>query len=97
MDDRPDWRGAPRHQELFFLALDGTLMSARISTAKVFAVGVPKTLFPTGNIFTGANVSGNRHQYAVANDGKTFHVLVLEQRASPSITVVVNWLAARQK
>jgi len=84
-------------QELFFLALDGTLMSAKISTAKDFEAGVPQALFPAGVTFFDGT-SGFRRQYAVAKDGKRFLVIVPEQRTSPSlITVVVNWLAARQK
>jgi serine/threonine protein kinase len=88
---QPMWRNDG--QELFFLALDGTMMSASIATAKNFEAGVPQTLFPTGVAFT-----GNRRQYAVAKDGKRFLVIVPEQRTSPApITVVVNWLAALQK
>ncbi len=87
----PQWRNDGK--ELFFLSLDGTMMSADINTTSNFEAGVPRTLFPTGVAFT-----GNRRQYAVAKDGKRFLVIVPEQRTSPApITVVINWLAALQR
>ncbi len=91
---QPMWRNDS--QELYFLTLDGTLMSASISTAKNLEAGVPKTLFPTGNIYNGT--IGMRRGYAVTKDGKQFLAIIPEQRTSSSlITVVVNWLAARPK
>ncbi|MEI6667542.1 MAG: protein kinase [Acidobacteriota bacterium] len=92
----PMWRDDGK--ELFFLALDGTLTSASVSTAKDFEAGVPKALFPTGAVYSGTGTGNNHRQYAVAKDGNRFLVKVLEQRRSSSfITVVVNWLAAGQK
>jgi hypothetical protein len=91
---QPMWRDDGR--ELFFLTLDGTLMSATISTAKGLEAGLPRTLFPTGNIYNGTN--SMRHQYAVTKDGKQLLTISPEQRGSSStITVSINWLAARQK
>jgi hypothetical protein len=85
-------------KELFFLALDGTLTSASISTTKDFEAGVPKALFSTGAVYSGTGTGNNHRQYAVAKDGKRFLVKVPEERRSSAlITVVVNWLAARQK
>jgi hypothetical protein len=98
---QPVWWGEGGRQELFFLALDGTLMSASVSTStpKGFEADVPQIRFPTGNIYTGANVTGgNRRQYAVARDGKRFLVIVPKQdTTSHPITVVINWLAALEK
>jgi hypothetical protein len=80
-------------QELFFLKQDGTLMAARVSTAKDFDVSVPEALFPTGAVF-----NGYHRQFAVFKDGKQYLVIVPEQRTSSfPITVVVNWLVALQK
>jgi Tol biopolymer transport system component len=83
---QPMWRDDGT--ELFFLAPDGALMAASISTEKGFEFGSPKALFPTGVVFT-----GNRRLYAVAKGGKRFLLVVPEQRFSSSpINVVVNWL-----
>jgi len=89
---QPMWQG---DNQLFFLSLNGTLMSASISTAKDFEAGVPKTLFLTGAASPTA-ASAFRRQYAVAKDGKRFLVIVPEPHPT-AITVFVNWLAARQK
>jgi Tol biopolymer transport system component len=87
----PTWRGDGR--ELFFLAPDGTVMAATVSTAKGFEAGTPQALFASGVAFT-----GNRHQYAVTRDGQRFLVNVPQPGSSPTpLTVVVNWQAAVQK
>ena len=88
---QPLWRGDG--QELFFLAPDGTMVAASISTGNGFEAGIPQPLFASGVVF-----SGNRHQYAAAKDGRHFLVNVPQQRSSPTpLTVVVNWQAAVQK
>jgi len=88
---QPVWSDDGR--ELFFIALDGMLMSASISTAKGFEATVPKSLFRTEAAFTGIATGDSRRQYAVAKDGKRFLLKVAEQRrSSAQITVVVNWL-----
>jgi Tol biopolymer transport system component len=90
---QPMWQGD--QSQLFFLAPDGTLMSAAVSTAKGFDPGAPKARFLTGAAaFIGAGT--NRRQYAVAKDGKRFLVIVPEPHPA-AITVFVNWLAAREK
>ena len=82
-------------QELFFLTLAGTLMSARISAAKDFEAGVPKALFLTGAA-PPTSPNAMRRQYAVAKDGKRVLVIVPEPHPT-EITLFVNWLSARQK
>ena len=62
----PRWRGDGR--ELFFLAPDGTMMSARIDTAKDFSATVPQPLFPTGL----TSFPSNNHPYVVTRDGTVF-------------------------
>jgi Tol biopolymer transport system component len=82
----PRWRG--NGAELFFLALDGTLMSAALDTTND-RWGIPKALFRTGLTRT-----GTYHPYAVAQDGQRFLIPVtLESQSPPSITLVVNWPA----
>lgn len=83
----PRWRGDGR--ELFFLALDGTMMSAEITAAKEMQAGVPRALFPTGLLKT-----NDRHPYAVTRDGQRFFLPVRDPRqSSVPITVVLNWPA----
>ena len=89
---QPMWQG---DNQLFFLSLDATLMSASISTAKDFLSGSPATHFPTG-ASPPAFGSDNRRHYAVAKGGKRFLVIVPEHHPTP-ITVVVNWLADQKK
>ena len=90
---QPVWNDDGR--ELFFLAPDGTLMSASISTAKGFEAAVPKPMFRTEAALTGVASADSRRQYAVAKDGKRFLFKVAEQRrSSVLINVFVNWTAA---
>jgi Tol biopolymer transport system component len=82
----PRWRGDGR--ELFFLALDGVLMSATLErTTGMWSV--PTRLFPTGLI--------NRetfHPYDVDREGRRVLAPVqVEFRDPPAITLVQNWPA----
>jgi hypothetical protein len=85
----PRWRGDGR--ELFFLALDGTMMSA---TMRKSPAGLdptePVALFPTG-LRNGAA----HHTYAVNRDGSRF-LYAVRQLPPPimSFTVLLNWPAA---
>jgi eukaryotic-like serine/threonine-protein kinase len=89
---QPMWRGDGR--ELFFLAPDGTMMAASITTSPGRGVeaGIPQALFASG-----VAVFGNRHQYAVTGDGSRFLVNVPQQGSTPTpLTVVVNWQSGRE-
>jgi hypothetical protein len=87
----PRWRGDGK--ELFFLALDGTMMAAEMTVAKEVKAGVPRALFPTPLLRT-----VNRHPYAVTKDGKRFLLPVPDPRqSSPAITMVLNWPAMVKK
>jgi eukaryotic-like serine/threonine-protein kinase len=79
----PRWRGDGK--ELFFLAPDGTMMSASIDTANGFAAGVPQKLFPT------RLRPGNARAYDVSADGQRF--LIPQIGPGTPITVVLNWPA----
>ena len=82
----PKWRGDGR--ELFFLALDGTMMSADITAAKEIEAGVPHALFKT----TLARGQA-RHTYAVTRGGTRFLLPVDTRPLSVPMTIVVNWPA----
>ena len=85
------WNPANR-DELFYVALDGRLMSIRLEfTADDAAVKAsdPVTLFQTsiGTVIQGAQ----KQQYVVSKDGKRFLVSnVIEEALSP-ITLILNW------
>jgi hypothetical protein len=81
----PRWRGDGK--ELFFLALDGTMMAADITLAKEIQAAVPQALFPS------ALLRGNdRHTYAVTKDGKRFLFPVPDpKQALVPLTVVLHW------
>ena len=79
----PRWRGDGK--EIFFVALDGTMMSATIDMTKEFSAGVPQKLFPT------RLRPGNNRAWAVAKDGQRF--LIPQIGPGTPITVVLNWPA----
>ncbi|MBI3401802.1 MAG: protein kinase [Acidobacteria bacterium] len=88
---QPLWRGDGK--ELFFLTVDGTIMSAEIRTGLQFEMSIPRALFPAEvlELATG-------REYAVTKDGQRFLVLVPPPRLNQTaLTVVVNWLASVQK
>lgn len=83
----PRWRGDGK--ELFFLALDGTMMAAEIALGNAIRAGIPQTLFPTS-----LSEKNDRHPYAVTKDGSRFVVPVTDPRElSVPLTVVLNWPA----
>ncbi|MBI4476281.1 MAG: PD40 domain-containing protein, partial [Acidobacteria bacterium] len=88
------WRSDGK--EIFFLGLDGTLMTAPITPGPSFQAGLPVPLFrmrvPGG---PNAPAIGN---YAPSADGQRFVVNMLRDEAAfSSYVVVLNWLAALRK
>jgi eukaryotic-like serine/threonine-protein kinase len=87
---QPKWRHDGR--ELFYLALDGTLMSVPVTLGALPEIGRARPLFQTriepatGFVW---------HQYDVTPDGR-FLVNVPEAEASP-VTVVVDWPALMKR
>ena len=84
------WRKDGR--ELFYLGLDGKLMSVDIKTVPALESGIPKILFQTR-----IPVRPATDQYSPTSDGQKF--LLLEPLESASarptpITVVLDWTAA---
>ncbi|MCG8607873.1 hypothetical protein MJD09_23170, partial [bacterium] len=81
---QPKWRKDSK--ELFFLALDGTLMAVDIGEDDVITVGVPKPLFHMP-----INVRLVLDQYAVTGDGQRFLVITEGDETSPPFEVILNW------
>jgi Tol biopolymer transport system component len=82
---QPQWRADGR--ELFYLGLDGTMMSATVDISRGFTAGIPTALFRTGlqrNPGTG--------QYAVSQDGQRFLLRTdFSDDRSQGFTIVLNW------
>jgi hypothetical protein len=79
----PQWRRDGR--ELFYVALDGTLMAASVNLASS-EFGIPHRLFATGLDLHPYSIWMN--QYAVANEGRQFLLNRTAERA-PTITAVI--------
>jgi Tol biopolymer transport system component/DNA-binding winged helix-turn-helix (wHTH) protein len=81
--------------ELFYVALDGQLMSVPIrysANGSEVRPGTPTALFATR--IGGAVHSNDRQQYVVSPDGNRFLMNTLTETNSP-ITVILNWRGAR--
>ena len=86
----PRWRS---DHEIFFLALDGMLMSARFDAAKGSPEMIPQPLFQTG--LTAVN---HNNPYDVATNGQRFLIPVSrEPPGTRPITIVTNWTARLPK
>jgi Tol biopolymer transport system component len=87
----PYWRGDGK--EIYWVALDGTLMAAPISTTPSFSTGEPETLFLTRF----RNLTAIR-QYVVSADGQRFLLsqLVQDPAATP-VQVLLNWQAPAER
>ena len=85
---KPRWH--PNGRELFYLALDGTMMSVPVTTAGKFEPGAPKALFKTA--------ATGFFPYDVAADGR-FLVNTLSDTSTQQspITVVLNWQSRLKK
>ena len=84
--DQPRWRADGK--ELFYLALDGTLMAVPTDgTGNTFETGSARPLFQTGI----SPRAGGYRGYDVTGDGERFLLRVRETAAS--VTVVLNWTA----
>lgn len=85
------WRGDGK--ELFYLALDGELMSVPLrfdSSGSAIEAGAPVRLFAT-RMGRGVQTS-NRQQYVVSDNGQRFLMnSILEDATRSPINVVLNW------
>jgi Tol biopolymer transport system component len=83
------WRRDGR--ELFYLALDGRLMSVQVDPTPdgSLRLGTPAALFEPR---IGPPVQANStQQYMVAADGKRFLLNRLAEQSPPPVTVLLNW------
>ena len=90
----PRWNG--NGKELFYVALDGTVVSVEVSGTSTFQSGIPKPLFkPKG--FGTQDVAAN---WDASSDGKKF-IFPLSQSATATaptkFTVVLNWPSLLKK
>ena len=83
---QPRWRGDGR--ELFFLDLEGKMMSVSVERGSPPKVGVPRKLFDTGLV-----PDPTVNQYAVTEDGLKFLVLEPRKGFLETYSVVLNWPA----
>jgi len=86
------WRADGR--ELFYVALDGTLMAVPIELSAnglTLTPGVPKPLFTT-RIGRVINAGGTGPNYVVSGDGQRFLMSIIAQESSATpIRLFVNW------
>jgi Tol biopolymer transport system component len=83
---QPRWRGDGR--ELFFLDLEGKMMSAAVERGSPPRNGTPRKLFDTGLI-----PDPTVNQYAVSSDGLKFLVLEPRKGFVENYSVILNWSA----
>src|SRR6202047_1933628 len=86
---QPRWRGDGR--ELFFIDLEGKMMSATVERGSGPKIGVPRQLFATGLI-----PDPTINQYAVTAEGRKFLVLEPRKGFNESYSVVLNWPATQK-
>jgi eukaryotic-like serine/threonine-protein kinase len=83
---QPRWRSDGR--ELYYLALDGTLVSVSVDAVREFRAGAPNRLFHTE-----LPIVTRLEQYAVADNGLRFLLLKPAAGLPARVTVVLNWLS----
>lgn len=76
-------------KELFYLSLDGNMVSIPIKPGTALEAGIPTVLFPTR-----VPVTATSDQFAVAGNGQRFLVLESIEAEAKPFTVVLNWPAA---
>jgi Tol biopolymer transport system component len=84
----PQWSRDGR--ELFYIALDGTLMSVPVRSGRTLQLGAPQPLFPTG--IRPTPMQTVTKQYAVSRDGQRFLLNApVPEDAAATITAVLGW------
>jgi eukaryotic-like serine/threonine-protein kinase len=87
---QPRWRADGK--ELYFVAADGKLMAASITTSgATFAAGTPVPLFP---VTLPQGLGANKQEYAVSRDGRFLINQPIEASTAPPITLILNWKPA---
>ncbi len=84
---QPRWRADGK--ELYFVAPDGKLMAASVTTqGATFVAGTPAPLFPVLLAPGGTTI---KHQYAVSRDGRFLINQPVETSTTTPITLILNW------
>jgi serine/threonine protein kinase len=86
----PRWRRDGK--EIFYMALDGTIMSAGVS-----AKGDELEVTQMRRLFGPVNVASNAFRFDVAPDGQRFLIVPPPQASTEGITVIQNWTAGLKK
>lgn len=81
---QPIWSRNGR--EIFFLGLDGKVMSAPLTIAPRFTPGVPRALFQAD-----ADILYVHNSYEPSADGQRFVVATYAGAQAPPVAVIVNW------
>ncbi|MBV8732856.1 MAG: PD40 domain-containing protein, partial [Acidobacteriia bacterium] len=79
-------------KELFYLALDGSVMSVRVTAGPAFHAGTPERLFTVPAAFMRSNTPGNVGD--VSPDGQRFLLALPKGGDHQEFTVVTNWQSA---
>ncbi len=87
----PQWRADGR--ELFYLALDNTLMSVSVTPGTVWRSGRPEPLFRAPVV---GDLTRYRTRYQVTSDGNRILMDAVDTRRSQEPTLIVNWPAVGQ-
>lgn len=82
---QPLWRGDGR--ELFYLAMDASVMSVRVGDGPTLAPALAVRLFGTN-----VDPTHNSPHYAVSPDGQRFLLLDPGPRRPSKIHLLLNWL-----
>jgi hypothetical protein len=77
-------------RELFYLALDGTMMSVPVKPGPPLETGVPQPLFPTR-----IPLRPTLDQFAVTGDGQRFLLIESRETDAPPFKIVLNWPALK--
>jgi Tol biopolymer transport system component len=86
----PRWN--PNGKELFYIALDGKLVSVAVRISPAFEAESPHVMFPTG-----LSLDAQRQNYSVSSDGQRFLLNAPVEAGALPLTVLVNWHALLRK
>jgi eukaryotic-like serine/threonine-protein kinase len=86
----PRW--SPNGKELFYVALDGKLMSVTVRSGTTFEAEAPHVMFATS-----LSLVALRQTYSVSSDGQRFLLNTPADTGQAPLTVLVNWPALLRK
>jgi Tol biopolymer transport system component len=81
---QPRWRGDGR--ELYYLALDGSMMAVAVGSGPKPDLSAPRKLFSTR-----ISVRTGTEQYAVTADGQRFLMMMPSENARTELRAILNW------